>query len=124
MLKEKDPEFYKYLEENDRELLEFSATPADADSMDLLEEGEESEGIPELSQQELRGWQRALLEVDFRIYGRLKLTSSKYRSLRALRKLMLAFRSAAYANDEDATVAWKINDATCKLCHYYCQLHL
>ena len=41
------------------------------------------------------------------------LNSEQHRSLRALRKLLLAFRSAAYANDEDTTVAWVINDASC-----------
>ena len=64
-LAEKDPEFYKYLQDNDRELLDFD--PEDAvDDEDDEEEGDvdmEGETLPILTKDILRGWQKALLDV-------------------------------------------------------------
>ena len=64
-LAEKDPEFFKYLQENDRELLEFE--PEDAvDDNDEEEEEDvemESETLPILTKDILRGWQKALLDA-------------------------------------------------------------
>lgn len=100
-LAEKDPEFYKYLQENDQELLDFKPDAVDAISDEEMEEGipedDEDEETPILTQDILRGWQKALLE---------------HRSLRAFRKLLIAFRAAAYANDENANLAWTINNST------------
>jgi nucleolar complex protein 2 len=67
-LAEKDPEFFKYLEENDRELLEFQGD--DDISVDEEEEGPEEESeedkVPTLTMAILKKWQKALLEVRFR----------------------------------------------------------
>lgn len=63
-LAEKDPEFYKYLQQNDRELLEFDPEGAVDDEEDEEEDVEmESETLPILTKDILRGWQRALLNV-------------------------------------------------------------
>jgi nucleolar complex protein 2 len=63
-LAEKDPEFYKYLQENDRELLEFDPTSADVDdAMEGEYGGEEMETVPILTRDILKSWQKALLEV-------------------------------------------------------------
>ncbi|KAG2746017.1 Noc2-domain-containing protein [Suillus brevipes Sb2] len=103
-LAEKDPEFYKYLQENDRELLEFTTTPDGDDEMDdeddVMDEDDNEEEIgeelPVLTTGILKTWQKALLE---------------HRSLRALRKLLIAFRSAVHMNEDDQVLLWRIDNA-------------
>lgn len=63
-LAEKDPEFYKYLQQNDRELLDFNPEAVDNDdAMSDDEEEEVLEAVPVLTKTILQGWQKALLEV-------------------------------------------------------------
>lgn len=101
-LAEKDPEFYKYLQENDRELLEFDPSRMEEDDdedNDEQHEDAETEGarLPILTIEVLRRWQKALLE---------------HRSLRALRKLHIAFRSAVYMNEDGQVLTWAIDNST------------
>ncbi|KAF5326414.1 hypothetical protein D9611_000950 [Ephemerocybe angulata] len=103
-LAEKDPEFYKFLQENDKELLNFNADELAMDEDDDEDGGddedvdmEDDEKIPILTKEILQKWQKTLLSK---------------RSLRALRKLLVAFRSAAHMNEEDQVLAWTINSSS------------
>ncbi|TDL26990.1 Noc2-domain-containing protein [Rickenella mellea] len=97
-LAEKDPEFYKYLQENDKELLDFNLPDVGMDEDD--EDGDDDDDdvkVPVLTTELLKRWQKAMLE---------------HRSLRALRRLLIAFRSAAHMNDDEHASVWTIDNAS------------
>ena len=97
-LAEKDPEFYKFLKENDAELLEFNADGDLAEVDDLSDEEmpkkkgkkpkqeqvDEDESLVSMAM--VQKWRKAMLE--------------QY-SMRAMRQAVLAFRAAAYINSND-----------------------
>ncbi|CAE6451788.1 unnamed protein product [Rhizoctonia solani] len=60
------------------------------------EDMEEPDGKPVLTSEILKSWQRSLIETH---------------SLRTLRKLLVAFKAAAYINDEDVETRWRIDSA-------------
>ncbi|KAJ7682900.1 Noc2p family-domain-containing protein [Mycena rosella] len=103
-LAEKDPEFYQYLQENDKELLNFNPDAAGADDDSDEEEAPAGDDdpmgeaqTPILTKTILRNWQKSLLE---------------HRSLRALRKLLIAFRAAAHMNEDGQVLAWSIDNSS------------
>ncbi|MBW0471452.1 hypothetical protein O181_011167 [Austropuccinia psidii MF-1] len=98
MLKEKDPEFYKYLQENDKDLLEFNPDEIKSDEGDqLMEEGAASTA-EEVDIESLDGHKQLVLTKD--MLRAWKKAILQNRSIRTLRKLLLAFKSAAFCSSE------------------------
>jgi nucleolar complex protein 2 len=95
-LAEKDPEFFKYLQENDAELLDFEE--GDFAEIDQLSDDEKP-------QKKKAGKEETHAAID--TSGNLTLTAVKkwensmlqFKSLRATREVVLAFRAAAHMND-------------------------
>ena len=102
-LAEKDPEFFKYLKENDAELLDFAED--DLAEVDQLSEEEtpkkkrkKSKEVEE-DQEEQRDDSDS--DVTMAMVKKWKSALSEQHSLRATRQVVLAFRAAAYVNEED-----------------------
>ncbi|KAL8758851.1 MAG: hypothetical protein Q9184_003800 [Pyrenodesmia sp. 2 TL-2023] len=105
-LAKKDPDFYKYLQENDAELLDFGA--GDLAEVDQLSEDEKpkkkrkknqekiaEEGDGPIEEAEVVNGQ---VEVTMAMVSKWKTAMAEQHSLRAMRQVVLAFRSAAYHN--------------------------
>jgi nucleolar complex protein 2 len=105
-LAEKDPEFYKYLKDNDPQALEFDddADLAEVDDLSGSDEekpkkkkqkkttkaeeesDEEADDSSEVTKAMVTKWRKAMTEQN---------------SLRAMRQVVLAFRAAAHVNEDD-----------------------
>ncbi|WVN87242.1 uncharacterized protein L203_102419 [Cryptococcus depauperatus CBS 7841] len=108
-LAKKDPEFYKFLEENDEDLLKFGQSSktkgknredsdeemdSESDEVEDLDEDNEVGKKISVTLKMIRQWQEAML---------------KQHSIRSLRKTLLAFRSAAHMNEDDAVQGTGLN---------------
>lgn len=106
-LAEKDPEFYKYLQENDSELLDFTvAEHDDLAGIDDLSDGEEEEPKKKTKKrkkskdvEEGAEDPNASVEVTLKDIEAWKTALVENKSLRSLKKVVLAFRAAAHVND-------------------------
>jgi len=100
-LQKKDPEFYKYLQENDAELLDF-AEQAPLDEIDELSGSEEeADGKKSKKKRSTKGEEDDSNEVTKEKVKRWTSQMTENHSLRALREVVLAFRAAAHLNEED-----------------------
>ena len=109
-LAEKDPEFYKYLKENDPEALDFDEN-ADLAEVDELS-GSDAEEEPKKKKQKKS--KKALAEEDASeeeiedsaevtkaMVTKWKKAMKEQHSLRAMRQVVLAFRAAAHVNEDE-----------------------
>lgn len=102
-LAEKDPEFYKYLKENDAELLDFDEDRFEGDQLseDDTSRSKKEKG-KELSQGKSARSKDDSLEVTMAMIQKWKAALSEQHSLAAMRQVILAFRAAAQVNSDDA----------------------
>ncbi|KAM0669851.1 hypothetical protein ACQRIT_002289 [Beauveria bassiana] len=121
-LAEKDPEFYKFLKENDPDALDFDDN-ADLAEVDELSAGEDSEAEEEQPKKKQKKAKHAeeeqneaegdSKELTAPIVAGWRKSMKESQSLRATRQVVLAFRCAAHLNeddiDEDSQQKWTIN---------------
>lgn len=104
-LAEKDPEFYKFLQENDPEALEFDEN-ADFSEIDELSGSDEEDEQPKKKQKKDKKSAKAEEDEDDRELTQAKVAKWKQamtetHSLRAARQVVIAFRCAAHLNEAD-----------------------
>lgn len=102
-LAQKDPEFYKYLKENDAELLDF-AEDADLAEIDAMSASED-EATPRKKQKsnvsDDDNEAATSNELTRKTVQKWKASMETRSSLRAMKEVVLAFRAAAHLNDEE-----------------------
>jgi len=119
-LAEKDPEFYKYLQDNDKDLLDFNPTnPLDAISDDEedqdedLEDGEDEEDAA--SKKVSKKAQEAVDEEGDKIEVTVKLVKEWSKkldepSLKLIKNIVSAFKSAVNVNKENQEYKYTVTD--------------
>lgn len=104
-LKERDPEFYKYLKENDAELLDFG-DHGDLAEADALSEGEEEDEGPAKKKKKGKAAkgdeEMADNTLTIPMVKKWQKLMEEQHSIRAMRQAVLAFRCAAYLNEADS----------------------
>ncbi|KAK0631709.1 Noc2p family-domain-containing protein [Immersiella caudata] len=103
-LKDKDPEFYKFLQENDPEALEFDENADFSEIDDLSGSDEEEEGQPKKKQKKekkSKGEAEEDRELTQAMIAKWNQSMAETHSLRAARQTVIAFRCAAHLNEED-----------------------
>ena len=122
-LADKDPEFYKYLKENDAELLDF-AEDADLAEIDALSASED-EKTPrkkhksaKASKVESEEEESVGNEVTKKLIEKWSSSMEKTHSLRAMKEVALAFRACAHLNDDNGKAyKYSISDSNGMLEH-------
>ncbi|KAL9100198.1 MAG: hypothetical protein Q9163_004404 [Psora crenata] len=100
-LAEKDPEFYKYLKENDAELLDFDENVNLAEVDGLSEEESPKINVMKGKLEDKHDTQEDQSTVTMAMVQRWKTAMLEQHSLRAMRQAVLAFRAAAHINSDD-----------------------
>ncbi|XP_023742150.1 nucleolar complex-associated protein 2 [Lactuca sativa] len=102
-LSEKDPEFYEYLKEHDKELLEFDDEEdgeTDMDDDDNTQEGQDEEDETQSSTK--KDQESSTKAVTSEMVDSWIKTIHEERRIGAIRSIMRAFRSACHCGDDDS----------------------
>ena len=108
-LAEKDPEFYKFLKENDPETLNFDEN-TDLAEVDVLSGSDGDESKKKKQKKSTKpaeledGFEEEIedpAEVTKAMVSKWKNAMTEQHSLRAMRQVVLAFRAAAHVNEDD-----------------------
>ncbi|KAM7193579.1 Noc2p family protein [Naviculisporaceae sp. PSN 640] len=103
-LKEKDPEFYKFLQENDPEALEYDDNADFAEIDELSGSDQEDEQPKKKQKKDKKAAQKEEEEGDEltqAMVARWKKAIEETHSLRAARQVVIAFRCAAHLHEDD-----------------------
>lgn len=98
-LAEKDPDFYKYLKENDAELLDFKDDHLELSDAEETPKKKRTKGKKAGENQDKEANDGS--EVTIAMVKKWKEALSEDHSLRAMRQVALAFRAAAHINSQD-----------------------
>lgn len=98
-LAEKDPDFYKYLKENDAELLDFKEDHLELSDAEETPKKKRKKGRKARDDQDHEA-NDVGSEVTIAMVKKWKVALSKDYSLRAMRQVALAFRAAAHINSQ------------------------
>ena len=99
-LAQKDPEFYKYLQENDAELLDFDENNDLAEVDDLSDNEEDGRLSKKRKRTEEEQSDKNDNKISVALIEKWKASMDQQHSIRALRQIVLAFRAAVHVNDE------------------------
>ena len=107
-----DPEFFKFLEENDPEALDFDDDLAEVNALSDGEDGErpkkKAKHQDEKAEIEDEGEHAGENELTQDQVVRWRLQLEEGHSLRTSRQVVLAFRSAVHLNEDDKTIKYTI----------------
>ena len=104
-LAKKDPGFFRYLKENDAELLEFGEN-GELEELDVVTQDMEEEDNMQLENNagdnlELTNTDKNENEVSKSMVDRWRIAMNEKKSLKATKELSLAFRAAVHPNNDD-----------------------
>ncbi|RMZ91780.1 hypothetical protein DV736_g960, partial [Chaetothyriales sp. CBS 134916] len=100
-LADKDPEFYKYLQENDAELLDFGNDLAVSDNESLCDDVDDGERPSKKAKTAKGTSAAAVTDVTPSMLTKWKEALGEQYSQRSLREVVLAFRAAIQSDDQD-----------------------
>ncbi|KAM0253531.1 hypothetical protein ACHAP5_000562 [Fusarium lateritium] len=102
-LAEKDPEFYKFLKENDPEVLDFddNADLSEVDALSGDDDEEQEEEQPKKRKKEAKEPVTQGNELTRELVASWRKAMAERHSLKAARRVVLAFRCAAHLNEDD-----------------------
>lgn len=106
-LADKDPEFYKYLQENDKDLLDFKpSNPLDNISDDEGEDDEDEEQTTEAAPGK-QDKSNDTVEVDLKLVRKWKKDLNSAFSVKLIRNIVSSFKAAVNANKEELVDEYK-----------------